>query len=195
MRLRISFFSIVICITMISSCKKQLNDNKIYDASKYEREHCADFLRLSMFMKDNFPKLKISNTLTSLSERDKIAINNDHDVYFRFLSLVSGKPTPYNNEVDHYSVKNTDWIKLPENVQLAQWFESHQDMIPCELFSEYYNIEKGIREGPKKRIGDLDEYIRESEGFFDSVYEKREMFEKQYSGYLSDDRIKKYHED
>ncbi len=190
-RLSKSFLTIVTGIAVVSSCSKHLNDSPINDVILHEREHCADFLRLRWFMKDNFPKLNIRDTSSSLSKKDKRAINNDHDVFFRFLSLISGKPTSYNLEVDHYSLKNIKWIELPENVELAEWFERNQDKIPCEIFSEFYNIEKGIREGPQKRIDGVDEYMRESEEFFDSVYEKKERFEKKYSGFLSDDSIKK----
>ena len=183
-------------MTICSLCIKHLNAPIISNGSNKDSITCKDLSRLRLFIKESFPNLSIKNTLQSPSKKDKATINDDHDIFFRFLSLVSGKPTPYNLEVDHYYVKNKEWIGLPENIQLAEWYEIFQDTIPCEVFSEYYNIEKGIRRGPRfpqLRKADFDEYLKASEEYFDSLYRKKYEFEKKYSGYLSGDSIRKSH--
>lgn len=180
-------------IAVVPSCIKHLSSPIFNNVCQIDSVNCKDLLRLRVFLKENYPNLSIKNASQSLLGKEKGSISDDHDIFFRFLSLVSGKPTPYNLEVDHYSVKNMEWIRLPENIQLAEWYESHQDSIPCEVFSEYYNIEKGIREGPQLRKEDFNDYLKESEEYFDSVFRRKDEFEKKYSGYLSEDSIRNPH--
>ena len=189
-KLILSVIMMIIGCTVVPSCRKRVNDSVVINVIQYDSLNCTDLMRLRTFLKMNYPNLNIKNTLSTLSDKDKRVINADHDIFFRFLSLISGKPTPYNLEVDHYSVKNLDWLESSDNIQLAEWYEGHQDLIHCAIFSEYYNIEKGISEGPKSRVGNFDEYLKASEEFFDSVYCKKDKFEKEYSGYLSEESIK-----
>ena len=144
---------------------------------------------MKAFLQDSYPNLDIGCELIALSNEDKNVIASDYDIYFRFLSLLSGKPTPYNIEYGHYRVKNKDWIWHDDNMNLVEWYKEHQDMIGCDVFNEYYGIEKGIREGPRFRVDDFDEYLRKSEEYFDSIFDMKEKFDAKYSNFLLKDSI------
>lgn len=162
---------------------------RLSPVDKIYTEDSINCLILKAFFKEHFPDLDIHGEISKLSGTDKIIMEEDYDIFFRFLSLLSGRNTPFNIEYGTYSVKNPSWIRLPENVYLAEWYECHQDEIKCEIFNEYYQLVKGMRKGPKIRIDDFEEYSIVTEAYFDSIYDKMTEFEHKYYKWLEKDSI------
>ncbi len=180
---------VVFSLGLTFAFPNKIDSNNAQLLQSFEDKH-INCIRMNAFMRENYPFLFLDSNIPFLSREDKLAIEKDYDIYFRFLSIVSGKSSPYNLDCGHYIIKNPDWIHLEENEQLAIWYDSNKNRIPCDLFEEFYNLEKGIREGPKIRTEDFNEYLRISEVFFDSIYNKMEEFEKKYSCFLEVDSVK-----
>ncbi len=105
-----------------------------------QNTHASDTINclvLNAFLKEHFPDLDIHGGPSNLSQIDCRAMEEDYDIFFRFLSILSGKDTPFNMEYGTYTVKNPQWICLPENIELAKWYEIHQDEINWEVFYDY----------------------------------------------------------
>lgn len=75
----------------------------------------------------------------SLTSEDLFIIRNN-ETFYRFLSIVSGMPTPYNHIPGNIRIEGNDWIYCQEHIDLVKWYAQNMDSISCGEFEEYYNL-------------------------------------------------------
>ncbi len=75
----------------------------------------------------------------SISAEDQFIIRNN-EIFYRFLSTISGLPTPYNQIPKNICIEGNDWIYCKDHINLVKWYAINMHNVPCEAFLEYYNL-------------------------------------------------------
>ena len=122
------------------------------------------------------PKYLFVDTINS---GEQFIIGNN-DIFYRFLSTVSGLPTPYNRIPGNICVEGNDWVYCNDHIQLVNWYANNMDRISCEEFYEYYNLIN--YEVPYLNDGeDLLDYVDRIGLYHDSIHTRLKIFESRHN--------------
>ena len=178
--------SVIISIICINAgCSVTMN-TPLDESHSIENSECHAMMRMNLFFNRHYPDIKIKTDPNLLTKSDSINVDSGYRIiYYRFLSALSGLNTPYNDiDVFHRPIYTEYIYQCEDNIRLVNWYSRHQDMIDCDMFNEYYDLAKGILDGPDKRLP-LDEFLDQVEVHYDSLELRLKIFEDRYSKYFN----------
>ncbi len=117
-------------------------------------------------------------SVDSITTIDEYMIRNN-DIFYRFLSIMSGLPTPYNLIPENIMVEGNDWIYCQDHINLVKWYANNIDNISCEELDEYYrliNYEVPFPHGGE----DWSDYVDRIGLYMDSIKRNLKKFEYRY---------------
>lgn len=107
------------------------------------------------------------------------SIIRNNDTFYRFLSMISGLPTPYNQIPGNIRVEGNDWIYCRDHINLVSWYADNIDHVSCEEFLEYYNL---VHYQVPYPYGDEEwsDYVDRIGVYIDSIQRNLKIFENRY---------------
>ena len=155
-----------------------------YVSSSHQSEsdnHCHYMKLMNHYLAITYPDIIPPKYLLvdTINSGEQFIIGNN-DIFYRFLSTVSGLPTPYNRIPGNIRIEGNDWVYCNDHIHLINWYANNMDRISCEEIYEYYNLIN--YEVPCPNDGeDLLDYVDRIGLYHDSIHTRLKIFESRYN--------------
>ena len=180
--------STIIMVILLFMTSMKSNGVKVL-SSDTANDECYNLYKMNCFIQAHYPEVEINIEQKILNSYLNDGFDNDFATYFRFMSILSGLYTPYNDDMIFLNIYSDSILHNDENVKLIKWYSRNHEKIDCDVFNQYYNLEKAMRKGPQRQIDDFDKYLAYMEAYNDSLECGIEEFKTKYFRYLATDSI------
>ena len=132
-------------------------------------ENCHNLDMMNDFLANTYPDIMPSEYKQVDSIRKTEVINSmDIPSIYRFLSIISGIPTPYNYVPNGLMVRSDKWTYCKSHIEMVKWYAINHKDISCEDFNDYWRIIHYTTPVPEKDEN-IEGYLDRMGHYMDSI--------------------------